>query len=495
MEPEGYFRTFAKRWFAILLCALIGIAVSAGVARAITPEYAASATLFLKVESAGASLYERSQFGLARIQSYPELVNSPELLSAVIKKLNLKMTQQQLSADISAENPTSTVLLQVTAVSADPDTAAAIANAAADQLASTVNTLENSSSTKATSSVTLNLTLPAEAPTTPQSPKVPIILGLGLIVGLAVGLIAALLLGRFDTRLKSAADIRRFSGLPLIGQLPLRLSREWNFPGGEAPPQVLRSLEETTANIRAIYAGKFPAILAIVPVGKSPSKAGTRVGLARALASTGRRVLLVETATDAQASSGLAIPAETAGFTEVLAGSRSLTSAVTKSDAESFEVLPVGQPFGARTTFAAEKRADAVFDEFAGQYDVTLLQVSQDGEPIGLDVVAPSLHSAILVVTYARTNSHRLNGQIARMRALGIEPVGVIMTAVPQWRRAQLLESWEPGDIVMFEPPTEDSAETGEAEQVLVHRPTIRVAKTPSKISATQRQQEIESAE
>lgn len=505
MEPEGYFRTFGKRWFAILLCTLLGLALSAGISKAITPVYSANATLFLKVESAGASLFEKSQFGLARIQSYPELVNSPELLSNVISTLHLSMSQQDLSSALSATNPTSTVLLQVTAESTSPKTAADIANTAANELSSLVNKLENSSSSNSASSVRLNLTLPAEAPTTPSSPKVPIILGLGLLVGLAFGLLVALLLARFDTRIKTPADVRRFSGLPVIGQLPPRLSREWMFADSNGPDAVLASLDETSANIRAIFGGTYPALLALVPIGSGPSKAGTRVGLARSLAVTGRRVLLVETDSNAQNLSGLAINDEAAGLSDVLSGVSNIASTVVKRESQPFDILPAGKPLVSRASFAAERHSQTVLGTIATRFDVAVIQISQGGAPIDLDIIAPALSTAILIATFARTNSHKLNGQIARLRALGIEPVGVILTDVPQWRKVQLLESWEPSDIVEVvddresdesfgafrsessvstvdslsaaDSPSKDnsieSSRSGELQQVMPHRPLI----------------------
>jgi succinoglycan biosynthesis transport protein ExoP len=486
MEPEGYFRTFGKRWFAIFLCTLLGLALSAGVSKAITPVYAANATLFLKVESAGASLFEKSQFGLARIQSYPELVNSPELLSNVISTLHLPMSQQELGSALSATNPTSTVLLQVTAESTNPKTAANIANTAANELSSLVNKLENTSSANSSSSVRLNLTLPAEAPTTPSSPKIAIILGLGLLVGLAFGLFTALLLARFDTRIKTPADVRRYSGLPVIGQLPPRLSREWMFADGQGPDAVIASLDETAANIRAIFGGDFPALLVLVPIGRGPSKAGTRVGLARSLALTGRRVVLVETDTAAQNVSGLVIQDEAVGLSDVLSGVSNIASSVLKRESQPFEILPAGKPLGSRASFAAERHSQTVLGTVANRFDVAVIQVSQGGTPIDLDIIAPALSSAILIATFARTNSHKLNGQISRLRALGIEPVGVILTDVPQWRKTQLLESWEPTDIVDVVDDREphdgagelagDSIESSrlmELQQVIPHRPVI----------------------
>ncbi|MBF8188853.1 hypothetical protein ITP53_24575 [Nonomuraea sp. K274] len=59
----------------------------------------------------------------------------------------------------------------------------------------------------------------ATPPAAPSSPSLPLYLGTGLMAGLLTGSAAAYARDRFDTRLRTAADVERLTGLPVLGDL------------------------------------------------------------------------------------------------------------------------------------------------------------------------------------------------------------------------------------------------------------------------------------
>jgi succinoglycan biosynthesis transport protein ExoP len=64
----------------------------------------------------------------------------------------------------------------------------------------------------------------ATPPTVPSSPSLPLYLGTGLMIGLLLGTATAYARDQLDTRLRTAADVERLTGLPVLGDLsdPLR---------------------------------------------------------------------------------------------------------------------------------------------------------------------------------------------------------------------------------------------------------------------------------
>ncbi|MFC4534252.1 Wzz/FepE/Etk N-terminal domain-containing protein [Sphaerisporangium dianthi] len=56
----------------------------------------------------------------------------------------------------------------------------------------------------------------ARPPTSPSEPSPPLYLGSGLFLGLLAGVGAAMVRDRFDTRLRTAADVERLTGLPVL---------------------------------------------------------------------------------------------------------------------------------------------------------------------------------------------------------------------------------------------------------------------------------------
>ncbi|MGN9840717.1 Wzz/FepE/Etk N-terminal domain-containing protein [Nonomuraea sp. H19] len=59
----------------------------------------------------------------------------------------------------------------------------------------------------------------AAPPAAPSSPRLPLYLGTGLMIGLLAGSAAAYVRDRLDTRLRTAADVERLTGLPVLSDL------------------------------------------------------------------------------------------------------------------------------------------------------------------------------------------------------------------------------------------------------------------------------------
>ena len=61
---------------------------------------------------------------------------------------------------------------------------------------------------------------PADIPVTPVSPRVGVILASGTLIGLFLGCVLAIIVDYLDDAIYSAADLERFTGLPIIGAIP-----------------------------------------------------------------------------------------------------------------------------------------------------------------------------------------------------------------------------------------------------------------------------------
>lgn len=226
MEMRGYLRVIADRWIVIAAAALIGLLGAVAYVKTTPKTYTADAQLFVAPTSTSAveaksptSVYSASQYVLQRIPSYTQLAGSEQVLQPVIRSLGLNDTVSQLGAKVTVTNPTASVILDVAAKDRRPKMTAAIANAVADRLATTIETLERADSA-APSPVSVTLTQEASVPTVASSPKRNLDLAFGLVLGLALGLGIAVLLSQLDDTVKDAGDIREIVGSP-----PLALTR------------------------------------------------------------------------------------------------------------------------------------------------------------------------------------------------------------------------------------------------------------------------------
>lgn len=465
MEQQGYFQIFRERWLAMLAALLLGLGAAAAIGALIPPSYTATATLLLSVDSREGNLSDRSQFSLQRIGSYPELAYSPDVLGQTIEELDLDLSFDQLADRITATNPTTTLLLRIGANSDTAQGAADLANSVASNLAQVVSGIENSSRNVGVS-VTLDLTNPAVAPTRPTSPQMPIILALGLLAGLAAGLIAAIVWARVDTTVRSVSQVRRVSGLPVLGQWSTtehrrfaRREPEHPQPASEsAPPRehrraaarqerLVNQLRETQLAIRQANAAAMPKLLLLVPASDSAANASELADLARTIAATGRRVCLVEN----QAPFGLTQPLPQGrkgkGLGGVLAGGQALKAAIVPIEGESFSLLPAGDAGSVPDETVAEQHIAAVAGQLGSMFDTTVVEATSATQPASLELVAPHADAVVVLARYGSTSAADLSHTIAKLRLLGVQPLGVVMTAVPPRHTSDLVASWLPADF------------------------------------------------
>ncbi|MFI8438550.1 lipopolysaccharide biosynthesis protein [Streptomyces sp. NPDC079020] len=133
-------------------------------------------------------------------------------------------------------------------------------------------------------------------PTEPTGAGLPLLLGLGGVVGLALGLLMSWVRLVFDPAVRSTREVVRCVGAPLLGTLP----RERNAPGsllaiGRGGSRLAE--EYRAVAFRLAYDPSFARsrrLLVTAPRGDNAAAAAAAANLAAAFAEMGRDVLLVE---------------------------------------------------------------------------------------------------------------------------------------------------------------------------------------------------------
>ena len=169
MELIQYWRLIVQNRILIIASVILGVIVSMFITFATTPTYQSQAELFVSTPASAldiSALATGSSFSQQRVKSYAQIIDSPLTLAPVIKQLELKITPAELASQISASAPLDTVLIALTVTDTNPDRAAAIANAVANQFGTTVGDLELhgigvDSPVKVS---TVKMAIPAEAP-------------------------------------------------------------------------------------------------------------------------------------------------------------------------------------------------------------------------------------------------------------------------------------------------------------------------------------------
>ncbi|MER5357411.1 lipopolysaccharide biosynthesis protein [Streptomyces sp. NPDC002785] len=140
------------------------------------------------------------------------------------------------------------------------------------------------------------LTKKPVAPTDPTGAGLPLLLGLGGVVGLALGLLLSWVRLVFDPAVRSTRELVRSLGAPLLGTLPReRASAGALLAIGRSGSRLAE--EYRAVAFRLAYDPSFAQrrrLLVTAPRGDSDAAAAAAVNLAAAFAEMGRDVLLVE---------------------------------------------------------------------------------------------------------------------------------------------------------------------------------------------------------
>ncbi|KQV07004.1 Wzz/FepE/Etk N-terminal domain-containing protein [Leifsonia sp. Root112D2] len=448
MDLAAYLRIFRERWVTIVLCLLLGVNAAIAVNTFTTPVYSATASLFLKVSANTGSLFDTSQFSVQRVKSYTDLVDSPNVLGPVIDELHLGMTIDQLAPDVSATNPVDTATLQITAVSSNAHAAASIANAVSKHLSQEVGSLESANGAKSPL-VQLTVTVPASTPLSPQSPKSSLNVGFGFLTGGVTGLLLAIVMSVLDHRIRTADDIRRASGLPLLGQLP-RGGRGWRRRLDRHSDEDLASAyADVISNLRRLSGDETPGFLVLAPASGLRHSDPTRLALIQAITEGGQKTCLIET--DSRGASALPFPPseQDGGLAELLNEKGSIDEALKWTASRQLAILPSGiiEP---ATTPSADLAVTMLMDELRSQFDCCIAQSTFRSKPVELGVLAPYADAVVILARFGGTRREELSRLVSRLEAANVQPIGVLLTAVPIGRRVNVSDDWEGEDLLEF---------------------------------------------
>jgi succinoglycan biosynthesis transport protein ExoP len=275
------------RWSLVALVAILAVAASLAVSLATPKNYASQATLIVG-QSLTSSNPDINQIAASQRlgTTYARIATMRPVLEAVIAKLHLQMSSDQLASHVGASVPQDSTLLTISAEMADPQSAAAIANELAAQLIATSPTVQGQQAGVAefvaddlrnlqaqisnneaqltemlaierrtpeqetrlqaiesrlaslrsayagllafsSDSAVNRLTVvePAIPAPGPVSPRLLVNLVLALVLGTLLGIGLAFLADYLDDTVKTVEDVERLTGVPVLGTVP-RSSRD-----------------------------------------------------------------------------------------------------------------------------------------------------------------------------------------------------------------------------------------------------------------------------
>lgn len=297
------------------------------------------------------------------------------------------------------------------------------------------------------------LLTPPSAPS-PSAASLSRNLVLGAVLGLLLGIGAALGLDRLTDIVQTPEEIKRISGLPLLGVIPLNhelldsgtvvklmmLQREVSTltvstkdraAGSEistyrADP-FFEAFRSVYANVRLLSSDAPVRSLIISSAIPAEGKSTIAACLALAAAALGQRVLLVDTdLRRPRLHEYLELPTGK-GLTDIMVGDVSPKDAIQRSLIEpSLFILPAGDIAPDPARLLSSQKMQQLMEKVQAGFDLIIYDTPPLLGFADAYLLAPHTDGMILVAGMGRVKRSQLEQALEQMKVAGIQPLGVI---------------------------------------------------------------------
>jgi capsular exopolysaccharide synthesis family protein len=435
LDLRDSLHTLRKNWLLVVLCTLIALGAALAVTLGTPSKYQASSQLFVAARDSSGDvngLNAGGQFTQQRVQSYADIVDSPEVASAVAARLG-GISANQISREVSANAPLNTVLINVHVTDKSPARAQAVANAISDEFASYVTQLETPSGSSV-SPVKVTVVKRADLPTSPISPKKKLNLALGLILGLALGAAGAVLRDTLDTSVRDPERAQAETGAALLGAIaydsdahkrPLIVHADPHSPRAEA----FRSLR---TNLQFVNVDQPPRSIVVTSSIPEEGKTTTAANLAISLAQSGARVLLVEADLRRPRVADYFGIEGAVGLTNLLIGRVALSDAIqTWGRDENLWILPSGPTPPNPSELLGSRGMANLVHELESQFDLVILDAPPLLPVTDAAVLSTLASGAVVIVRHGQTKREQLHRAVESLRSVDVTVYGLILTMTP----------------------------------------------------------------
>lgn len=199
-------------WIVLVLVVAGAVAAFVITAFFITPKYKATSTIYILSRTTSITSIADIQLGDRMATDFEIIATTRELLEKVIEENGFDTTYGQLRGQISVENPESSHMLRITVTDTDPEMAAVLSNAVADELREEIAEIMN---TDKPSSVEQAVT-----PSGPSSPSRSRNTMIGAAIGLVLALAIIIIRYLMDDTIQSDEDVKKYLGLDTLAQFP-----------------------------------------------------------------------------------------------------------------------------------------------------------------------------------------------------------------------------------------------------------------------------------
>ncbi len=270
----------------------------------------------------------------------------------------------------------------------------------------------------------------AKIPNEPLKDQLLLVIVGGFLGGLALGVGLALLLDRFDTRLRYPEEVTRGLGLNILGALPRLNHDRSGAPNPDDSANLLEAMRSIRMNLGYAHGVAGPFVTTITSPGPGDGKSFLSANIARAFASGGRRTVLIDADTRRGVQHRSLGVQRQPGLLDFLSGQARLDEVVRSLPQMGIDFIPCGTRQSGGPELLAGPAMQQLLMTLRGEYQAIII----DSPPLGAGVdplLLGSLSgSMVLVLRTGVTDRDLAESRLGELGRLPIRVLGAVLNDV-----------------------------------------------------------------
>lgn len=252
---------------------------------------------------------------------------------------------------------------------------------------------------------------------------------LGFLVGLLLGLGAVFFLEYLDQTIKTANDVERTLGLPVLGLIPYESKLQSNGHGRRVPVTAITHLDPhdpvaeayraLRTNVTFVGAEKPVQLLVVTSPGPGEGKSTTATNLALMLSSGGNKTLLIDGDMRRPGQHKAFGLVQEPGLTDLLIGNADVREAIRPDVAATLDLLPAGSVPPNPAELLGSEAMQHLLAELRQRYAYIIMDTPPTLPVTDATVAAAAADAAIIVMRSGETeeaSARRTLEQLGRAR-------------------------------------------------------------------------------
>lgn len=267
----------------------------------------------------------------------------------------------------------------------------------------------------------------AEPNRRPVSPNLFMNVLLSIFVGLGAGVGLAYFIEYLDTSIKTADDIERVLGLPVLGLIPQKVRPLIEEGPDSEHAEAYRVLR---TNLAFTEGGAHHGAFAVLSGGAGEGKSTTVFNLAFVCAQQGEKVLLIDADLRRPVQHTILGVSNRFGLTNVLLRDVPVEEAIKATSVPNLHFLPSGRLPRTSLGVLDPKRIGELISSLKSKYDVVLIDTPPLVGISDSSIIAKETDGAIIVVQYRKYPREMLSKARQMIESLGVKVVGAVLNNI-----------------------------------------------------------------